>query len=754
MQVRIRYAPELLPALPASGLTGFFRDHLHAAARTAKRSPLPSAGLVSASINLGARDLSTLAGLRDADEPWSDALSELLHGHLRAQAAVAPTAPPAQDTATHAWMRPEQRRFYEQVTAGLNDGAIVVGEAATGTGKGRAVAQAVADAFTAGRTTVVVTAPTLGVLATLAAEFRACPGTATRPMQFFLGAGQFFHAGRARQLCALIAATPDTAAQAAAQRLQSWLDAGAPAGHTASTEAFAAAASHRMSHLTDDLAFLLPEGYSAEDVTLSADEIEAPEEGDPDPGVAVALQARNLEDAAQIVFCTHAMYALHARLLGSERFLLPAHEVLVIDEAHQFEENAESVLSPSASLDQLPRLLRGLPAPVQKQGQEDIDTIQSAIAALHARYPEHGGDTVLFPEDDGYLPLQTDAARMSEALERLIDRAERARVHRTSGELLALLRRTRAVLRSAATGRSLLQVSSSPLRGYLSLTSSAQGLRRIFERLWTLVDAAILMSATLYTPTRDSRRAVTSDAAGWYSARHLTQVLALPTGRVRYLAPVRPDWVRANVTAHLTRDPARRPPATQSLQEHEYTHALNGWLDDMAGELLGIAEQARLGTLVLLTAYRDIDGLAQRLAPRLGPRLIEYAPASRLSAQREAFVNAAVAGERPIWLATGAAWTGINLTAAGESQVSDLVIARLPVGLHRSIAQAVHSRGRARFEAKATETYWQTAQGIGRMVRSPKDKDRHLWVLDARALHEPLYTPIRLLLEAYAQAAC
>ncbi|ADC73185.1 Rad3-related DNA helicase-like protein (plasmid) [Thioalkalivibrio sp. K90mix] len=752
MQIRLKYSPERLTDIPATGQSRFFRERLHAAAHTARRRRLPAVGLDSISINLGARDLAVLSGLRQGDEPWSEVLSELLHGHLN-QPGGEPRSKRTEAADRRAegpdWMRPEQGRFYAPLAEGLAANAILLAEAATGTGKGRAVAQAVEDALAAGRERVVVCGPTLGVLAALAREFGSCPGL-NRPMQFFLGAAQFFHAGRARQLASLMQSGSDPETQASGSALLQWLDAGAPAGRTDSTAAFASVEGQPVSHLTDDLATLLPDGYGVEELELSAEEIGGDAESETDPGIRAAMAARDLEGDAPIVFCTHAMYALHARMIGLERYLLPPHEVLVLDEAHQFEENANAVLSPTASLDQLPRLLRSLPAALLlKTGKRDLEAVEEVLKDLHNRFPERGGEILLFPGDDRYAAVQVQAGRLHQAVDALIGRAERARQHTADPGLLALLKRTRSILRASQRERALLQLSSSPVRGYLSLAVGGQGLRRLFERMWSQVDAAVLMSATLYVPTRDSRRADVSDTQGWYSARHLTQVLALPRERLRTLKPVRPDWVRGNVIAHIERNPERRPPSTSETDPAIYAALVQQWLDDTARDLARITEGAEQGTLVLLTAYRDIEGLSERLADTLGERLIAQGPGARLSALREAFVASSRNGERPVWLATGAAWTGINLTSEGLSQVSDLVIARLPVGLNRSISQAARNRGRANFESKAAETYWQTAQGIGRMVRSEQDTDRHLWVLDPRAVIEPLYTPVRLLLESY-----
>uniref|UniRef100_UPI000477B1FD DEAD/DEAH box helicase family protein n=1 Tax=Thioalkalivibrio sp. ALE23 TaxID=1265495 RepID=UPI000477B1FD len=614
MKVRIKFLPSLLGDVAGSSVSPFFRDQLHAAAETGIRKSLPPIGTQSESINLTARDFAAFSGFREGDEPWAQVLSELLHGHL--ETLEAESLPSGDETAAtdpaKDWMRPEQRRYYEGLSSGLTDGKIVIAEASTGVGKGRAIAQAIEDALSGGRERVVVCAPTLGVLAALAEEFSRAP-TLNRSMQFALGAAQFFHAGRAGQMAQLMQSSEAPEIRESGEKLAAWLEQGAPPGQTSATQSFAKVGGVPVSHLSEDLARFLPEGFTADELVLSSDEVEENDNGLMDPGVAAALAARDLETEAPIVFCTHAMYALHGRFMALERFLLPPHDVLIIDEAHQFEQNASSVLSPSASLDQLPRLAKRLPEPVLKDCPRALEDIESGLKALRGRFPEKGGERLLLADDEGYAAVQGEAGRLHEALDTLIGRAERSRTHAPEPGLLALLKRTRSVLGGATGKRVMLQVSSSPVRGYLSLASGAHGLKRLLDRIWPQLDAAALVSATLYVPTRDSRRADVSDGATWYSAKHLSRVLSLPEDRRRCLPPIRPQWVRDNVIAHLTRDAEDRPPTSNGEDSESYRVAMESWLDRMASHIESIAERASMGTLVLLTSYSDIQGLYRRL---------------------------------------------------------------------------------------------------------------------------------------------
>ena len=96
----------------------------------------------------------------------------------------------------------------------------------------------------------------------------------------------------------------------------------------------------------------------------------------------------------------------------------------------------------------------------------------------------------------------------------------------------------------------------------------------------------------------------------------------------------------------------------------------------------------------------------------------------------------AAGGKRPIAIATGGAWTGLDLS---DSQVSpeedtlltDLIISAIPFNTQRSYLhlQKVQRLG---MNVEISYALRKFTQGLGRLIRRPGVKDRRLWILDNR----------------------
>jgi ATP-dependent DNA helicase DinG len=131
-----------------------------------------------------------------------------------------------------------------------------------------------------------------------------------------------------------------------------------------------------------------------------------------------------------------------------------------------------------------------------------------------------------------------------------------------------------------------------------------------------------------------------------------------------------------------------------------------------------------------------------------------------VQAQKGEFVRMHAARMRPVWLATGPAWTGLNLrdeaakTAEQDTLLTDLVILRAPIGQNRSSTQRTRRRAWG-FTADVFEASIRLRQGIGRLVRRPGVKFRRLWVLDSRLSigHKQTFRPLAALLNGYPHRA-
>ena len=96
----------------------------------------------------------------------------------------------------------------------------------------------------------------------------------------------------------------------------------------------------------------------------------------------------------------------------------------------------------------------------------------------------------------------------------------------------------------------------------------------------------------------------------------------------------------------------------------------------------------------------------------------------------------AAAGGRPVWVATGVAWTGLDLSdrarpASEDGLLTDLVITRLQIRRGEGVHEALRYE-RAGLSMMRLETVFRFRQGLGRLVRAEGLPDRRLWVCDGR----------------------
>jgi CRISPR type IV-associated DEAD/DEAH-box helicase Csf4 len=254
--------------------------------------------------------------------------------------------------------------------------------------------------------------------------------------------------------------------------------------------------------------------------------------------------------------------------------------------------------------------------------------------------------------------------------------------------------------------------------------------------LWkAATGGAVLASATLYLP----------DPAGGQTCDYLRSVLYLPIERIHAPQPIVAPYLYTLPTLHYPKgDELQKKlsaPKTRSMTADEQEKAENEWLSNVANVLAdGPAKTAKGGTMILCTSYTQVEKLAQFLLDRdVGVwRIVEQKRGGKFSDLRLKFIESAHKGQRPIMLALGAAWTGVDFmderfSGAPEKDMllTDLAIVRCPIGLNRSYAML------ERFDKQGTypiscEALLVLKQGLGRLIRQDGVKDRHIWFLDGR----------------------
>lgn len=607
-----------------------------------------------------------------------------------------------------------QKRLIVPGTAALDAHKIALLEGSTGIGKSRVIAALAAHASTKGP--VVIAAPTVSVLSHLASEW-ALAGAAKPGMtcEVRLGTAQFVDPDRVRVELGDAKDLPDD--QRAA--VQDWLHReGAP---TCEDVRRLAAIDPGLRWITADLRNLAPD-FPVHKCVLSA---VCPEDNDePDTGARAA---------PNFLFCTHMLLAIHChRLLMPTRGpILPPFGMLVMDEAHEFAGWIERAGRIEIPLMECVWLLR--------RGRNEGWWKQQRLGAAADRLER---DTLraieLLQRIEGHyyvISPGTQSGNWDNSVRRLLGGLERglapfadAHVDRRhpSARALETLRGWHKSIGFARDRQRRLAVVFSPAHRYPTLASGTPHTQRPLEALWKSVDAATLLSGTLHV----------RDAHGW-SPAYIARKLHIPPARLEAPAPVHARWTRDAVTVHL---PSRVHADALTFPGDAPRESIKRvrWLDAVAAVMRErILEKCQGGALVLCNSYSDIEGLDTRLAGEYGERLISQVSSGTFGAMRQQFLSMGQGGHRPIWIATGAAWTGLDLRSPLEEVLpeqdmafTDLIVVRLPY----HPPQAGGKSGDWAYHSGRHDMVIRLRQGIGRLVRRAGVANRHLWCLDARVI--------------------
>jgi ATP-dependent DNA helicase DinG len=305
-------------------------------------------------------------------------------------------------------------------------------------------------------------------------------------------------------------------------------------------------------------------------------------------------------------------------------------------------------------------------------------------------------------------------------------------------------------------------LSFSETRRFPTISSGPCSVSWLLHRIWDGVASAVLVSGTLVVPSGDE-----SGLSYWYSKMKL----ALPDARYRAVGPITMSWVYSSPKlmvphpddcAALSYPQSVKKKALSSEELEADTEVVEkdadpryvAWADAVARVILKAANTSKGGGLVLCTSYKDIEAFKDRLSISLGDRLISQSRLTGFASAHAKFLELTAKKKRPFWLATGPAWTGLdlsdpNIAAEDDFIVTDLIMPRMPYGLNRSSTHW-HLRGRVK-RVDLTEAAAQARQGTGRLIRREGLTHRRLWMLDGRIFTgaRPAFTPLRALLRPY-----
>ncbi len=225
--------------------------------------------------------------------------------------------------------------------------------------------------------------------------------------------------------------------------------------------------------------------------------------------------------------------------------------------------------------------------------------------------------------------------------------------------------------------------------------------------------------------------------------------MGVPPDRDAVTTPLHPSWIYSTpkvITPSQEIFHEFVPPSGIDLDED----AMNFWLRRCAKAVAHAATSAAGGTLVLMTSFDRLEGLVKALTerhPHMSDRLVVQMRHQRLSQSADVFRTMGAAGEKPIWIATGAAWTGLDLSdksvpderAHEDMLLTDLIIPNLPFGLDRGTTHMARMN-RIGFGAEVVGVQRRLRQGLGRLVRREGVKNRRIWILDGRLQHPSAQT--------------
>lgn len=446
---------------------------------------------------------------------------------------------------------------------------------------------------------------------------------------------------------------------------------------------------------------------------------------------------------------------------------LPPIGLLMIDEGHLLEENFARIFATGASIASMMRTLRELRElhPTKVLASE-LAQISAAWDSLRSVGAGQGGDTLLTDTN----PAAADAvSRIRLALKAIVARkfpdssAARHNVYslRETSRALDL-----AAMSNGARPGMTSRISWSPSIQWPSIEVGRYDISRELDFLWTLMvkDRAVLVSATLYedfshTGIEGTRR-----------------TLSVRPESIKAVEPVRPSWTVEPVTAFLPRQveitDANRDqiafyrPSSKLATGEALAEWTQRWRTQVAQYVASAYASGRGGMLVLMTSHAERAAVVEILASKIGADcLIDHRPEIGVEGVKRQFMHATAAGNRPLLVAVGAAWTGLDLSSdalatingqtvsAGlDNVLTDLVIPNAPIGVNRTLTHQYRRQFNGAAEIGAMAILLR--QGIGRLVRREglSRRSRRLHFLDAR-MHDPRWSayfiPAKRILSAY-----
>jgi ATP-dependent DNA helicase DinG len=463
-------------------------------------------------------------------------------------------------------------------------------------------------------------------------------------------------------------------------------------------------------------------------------------------------------ESADIIFTTQALICLDNLTLSSptRSGLLPSPCAVLVDEAHELETTQANMAGSDLSFLRLGNALAdpfwakvrkaSTAASCAEHANEVVSALKHVPDETTLPITEEDTDTETFRM---WLGANSSLQQLSGKLKSLIKGVKTKELERQSLRAFRAAEKANNVLDKLADGyRGFIE--RSPVQGRIRFQIGPSTVEKYLAARWETTPTAVLLSGTLM-----------HIAALEVSPRIFARSVAISASRLGTTAPIHPAWVTDSATLvqpskdcfHQFVPP--RPNDTNPL-------SLSFWLNSVATAIDLAAARAVGGMLVLMTGYERLDILAKAIVdryPEIAPRLVIQQRDQGVIACASVFKAMARRGERPIWLAVGAAWTGLDMAdekmddknSQLDLLLTDLVIPALPFGLDKTTTHVSRVK-KIGFTAESIAAQRRLRQALGRLVRREGLLHRKIWLLDGR-LQLPgasVYTaPIKRVLLAY-----
>ena len=589
-------------------------------------------------------------------------------------------------------------------------GQITLLEASTGIGKSRVIARIVLE-LTKKKKCIGVFGPSLSVVYHLCNELlttvRLRKATPPRTM-IYIGKRNFVDLEKLKDILLDL----DTSLPKAAKSILTWIKDGGPA-LTPTTKRLQKLLTVRW--LVDDLVHLVPDIST---VAVACDDLSKP-----CPGLDYYERCKAGLQEAEVIFSTHAMLCIsNIRLHSTHQSLLPPLDTILIDEAHQLEEAMANVVGNQVSIHHLSASLRkGFEAGYCNRVL--WQKLDPAVQRFRQALDQMEAECLIGPGQESNYPKFAQVCKEGSILASLLSKVKASKERSFDPQWFGQVENWRRALEQITAHKYTVRISYSPVLHLPSISVGPSYLRHYFQTLWQSVHSACLLSATLYV----------CDKPGHFSSSFIRLRLGIPMQHYYDAPPFIAPWIYSTPTLYL---PCASLADAFSYpgEDQEKRHA---WYDRISDTIKATAKDAAGGTLVLCNSYDDINALCDRLYSLNEEHLVVQERHDSMSRLKELFKQKAREGSRPIWLATGPAWTGLDLRdeladdPTEDNILTDLIILRLPFKQNRSVIHEARVK-KLGINQEFLQTAFLLRQGIGRLVRRQGLLNRRLWFLDGR----------------------